>query len=387
MKKKIFLGVLSLMAMTLAACGGSQPSQESQPESTPQSQSEPASQPESEPASEPESQPESQPESEPASEPESQPESEPASEESSEEESSEDTRTPTNEYTLTVGGEGVTLYEDEEYDGTDVWEGIRKFYADPFDVTAGQAIAAKNANDEEVWPNGYNDQNNVAGEALGEFTVIDTAENALFTLYVYDDGGAAYNLTGKAIAPVDPTGEGVLFEFTYNGDIGDKVIFVSGSFDKDWGVQHLLVNTEGNVWTTNIEMDDGDYQCKFILGNADGTGLDWDVLNKSNISFTVPCEKVEGSYTYAGLGLAQFSIEKDCGEGYSVYVLGDWNGWGAGLGDASRLTWGEGNVWTGSIEMEVGTHYFKYVVSETENPTNIQWPEGDNSSVEAVPQN
>lgn len=115
-------------------------------------------------------------------------------------ESSEDVSYVESAHTYTLNGTTVALYIDEDYDpDTDIWGGIAKFTSGPIDVTAGDTIAVT-ANPSEaepvaVYANGLNANNNVNGTTPDAYTVKESAEDAVLTLYQYDSGWA-FNLTG-----------------------------------------------------------------------------------------------------------------------------------------------------------------------------------------------
>ena len=122
--------------------------------------------------------------------------------ESSEEDSSEEISYIESDHTYTLNGTQVALYVDEDYDpDTDIWGGVAKFTSGPIDVTAGDTIAVT-ANPSEgdpvaVYANGLNANNNVSGTTPDAYTVKATAEDAILSLYQYEDGWA-FNLTGAS---------------------------------------------------------------------------------------------------------------------------------------------------------------------------------------------
>ena len=202
MKKKLFLGLLPLMALALTACGGGSGSSQAPSSAQPQpSSSEPA--PSSEPASQPaeSSEPASQPaqSSEPASQPEvsSEPESEPEVSSEPEESSEEPLDLEPTNHKLNLGDDVYDIYKVVDYDGLDIWGGVNKFVTDEIDVTAGQSIAVNIDGVGEIWRDANDQQNNVNGAALGEFTIAADAEGIRVTIYEYGDGWA-YHVPGEA---------------------------------------------------------------------------------------------------------------------------------------------------------------------------------------------
>ena len=265
MKKIIFLGVLSFMAMSLTACREIVPLLDpiSEEQESP-SQVEPNSQ-ESESLSEPVSQ-------ESISEPESISQYSELESVSEESESEPELISEYSEYimestTEEAGGESESVYEESEsesepesisedyesesfehdeyasgfivvlgeadssydfyqvsdYDGNDVWGGANKYIAGPLDVTAGQSIAVMDPYGTELWKNGFNTNNNVEGEGPGEYFIVESATNIQITLYEYDDGGYAYNVDGRTSSgdesgdntPITGTGYGLLVGTTF----------------------------------------------------------------------------------------------------------------------------------------------------------------------------
>ena len=75
-----------------------------------------------------------------------------------------------------------------------------------------------------------------------------------------------------------------------------------------------------------------------------------------------------------------FSITKAAGYGNAVYIIGDFCDWNAASG--VRLSYSDGDVWTGSMTKPQGTEIaYKFVTASYDNPSGVTWEGGNNRSL------
>ena len=74
-----------------------------------------------------------------------------------------------------------------------------------------------------------------------------------------------------------------------------------------------------------------------------------------------------------------FSIVKEAPEGKSVYLVGSFCNWSAADESAVRFNKGEGNNWSATFKMITNEYIeFKFILADTENPTEQTWEAGNN---------
>ena len=77
-----------------------------------------------------------------------------------------------------------------------------------------------------------------------------------------------------------------------------------------------------------------------------------------------------------------FSIIKEAPEGKSVYLVGSFCNWSAADESAVRFNKGEGNNWSATFKMITNEYIeFKFILADTENPTEQTWEAGNNRTI------
>ncbi|KAF8055666.1 rca [Scenedesmus sp. PABB004] len=194
----------------------------------------------------------------------------------------------------------------------------------------------------------------------------------------------------------------------FSGQVGDKVLVCGGckalgNWEPD--AAPSLTWGEGDVWTATLELPPGTFEFKSVAvkPTVPLETLVWEPGNNRRVVVPrVGGLPPGGDELDLGLGLlggeeeeqpAAQLVETSGGStmvkltttytaafGEYLKVVGgpaELGAWDAGA--APALTWGEGDVWTATLELPAGEHEFKYVVVRQDG--RLEWEPGENRRI------
>ena len=222
----------------------------------------------------------------------------------------------------------VLLGDDEEIDlvdfssadkGEDTWT---VQYMATFDAASGDTFILRNKGTnitDKIGPSEGATNNLAVTETAGVFKIVDGGEGLTAYIKFYEDGGVSIYVTGRAAPATIST------DFEITTDVGEgKGVFIAGSWNA-WAVstEQRLSWNEGNIWKITLELPEGQYEYKFIIASYDTIeNPDWDSLNQSNRSVSVPQGQVDDVIESTGKG-------PEGSTAVSWYIVGEGSLWGA----------------------------------------------------------
>ena len=158
-------------------------------------------------------------------------------------------------------------------------------------------------------------------------------------------------------------------------EIKPKTVHVAGTFN-GWKADGLALKQAGNVWSGTTNLPDGVTQYKFVIDGSRwiqdpkaDAALDADDGNggkNSGVRTGPGSNAVVAGHVFA-LDVSSWDIKPK-----GVTVTGDFNGWNK----ESVALKAKGNVWSASVPLADGVHYYKFVI---DNDRYISDPKEDDA--------
>ena len=296
-------------------------------------------------------------------------------------------------YSLTIGTTDYSFTDVSSEKGQeDTWNA--QFKAELTNIQVGDELVIKK-DGERIYPGASGEGNNAAYDNdTHVLTVRTAAASAEFYLKVYDDGYDSW-LTGYS-APV-PTpaaytmhvGEDstALVDCSDDDKMGDNWIHQYKATGLTLAADAVINFKKDGTLITKIGASSGTNNVK--NGEVDSGNL---IVKTAGATIDVYLKEYEdGGYAVWASGYVPetvemtFTVTYDTGDGFSVYMLGNFCNWDITSSDAIKFTWTTGNVWTATVDVEKGFEYHvKLVKAATENPTSVVAWEKDGTGNERV---